>query len=279
VSLLPDSSPFLLLPVRIETRFRTVSPTAAPANIVVIAPTHQLLVRIYPDDCSIDTFQPMLSESELADVKGYWMNIWRAGGVENDQRGAGSALVAAHGSGRSGWLIDTFQPQNPPGPTKASPTDEILVIPTTAPLAAAQASAISTYWESVWVADGDATKINAANAALNAAVGATTATSLITDYAPFNLGDAPTAPPTKRTVALSVAFVVFPADPPTNQQTWSQAPQVRQFPDRFVVLGFNGNSPTLAAIRGPVPLPLFTGPDPSADPTADPTSCIHPDGP
>ncbi len=280
VSQLNDSSPFLLLPVRIETRFRTASPTAPPsANIVVTAPAHELLVRIYPDDCSIDTFEPMLSESELSDVKSYWMNIWRSGGVQNDQRAAWSSLVAAHGSGRSGWLIDTFQPQNLPGPTKASPTDEILVIPTTTPLAGAQASAISTYWQSVWLADGDATKVNAATAVLNAAVGSATATELIVDYAPFNLSDTPTAPLTKSTVALSVAFLVFPADPPTNQQTWSQAPQVRQFPDRFVVLGFNGSTQTLEAVGGPVTLPLYTGPDPSADPTVDPTSCIHPDGP
>ena len=80
VSQLPDNSPFLLFPVRIETRFRTVSPTVPSATIVVTAPPHQLLVRIYPDDCSIDTFEPMPSDSELADVKSYWMNIWRAGG-------------------------------------------------------------------------------------------------------------------------------------------------------------------------------------------------------
>ena len=61
-------------------------------------------VRIYPDDCSIDTFEPMLSGSELINIKAYWMNIWRAGEVENDQRGAWSSLVEAQGSGRAGWL-------------------------------------------------------------------------------------------------------------------------------------------------------------------------------
>ena len=48
-------SPFLLFPVRIETRFRTIA--AAPGNIAAAA-SHQLWVRIYPDDCSIDTFEP-----------------------------------------------------------------------------------------------------------------------------------------------------------------------------------------------------------------------------
>jgi hypothetical protein len=280
VSLLSDSSPFLLFPVRIETRFRTVSASVPAPGIGVAAPMHELLVRIYPDDCSIDTFEPMLSESELANVKSYWMNIWRAGSVENDQRGAWSRLVAAHGSGRAGWLVDNFQPVNiADEPKKAAVTDEILVIPTTTPLPDAQVPAIATYWKSVWLADGDAAKIDAANAALTAAVGPTTATDLIANYVPFNLGDKPVAPLTKSDVAVSAAFVVFPADPPTNLQTWSQAPQVRQFPDRFVVLGFNGSTQTIEAIGGPVTLPLYTGPDPSVDPKTDPDSCIHPDGP
>jgi hypothetical protein len=61
---LPDRSPLALLPVRIETRFATVSSREAPR--------HQLRVRIYPDDCSIDTFEPTLSTTEVANVKRYW---------------------------------------------------------------------------------------------------------------------------------------------------------------------------------------------------------------
>jgi hypothetical protein len=267
VGLLNDSSPFLLLPVRIETRFRA-------------ATTHELLVRIYPDDCSIDTFEPLLSQSELTNVKAYWMNIWRAGGVENDQRGAWARLVAAHGAGRAGWLADNFQPVNLAAqPTKVKATDEILVIPTATALSAAEATAISHYWKSVWLADGDTGRVDAAQAALSAAVGAARAAQLVSGYAPFNLTDGPGAPLTKTTVALSVAIVVFPPDPITTQQSWTHAPQVRQFPDCFVVLGFNGSSQTFEAVGAPITLPLYTGPDPSADPKADPTSSIHPDGP
>ena len=244
VALLSESSPFLLFPVRIETRFRAAPVTTPPPAIAVAAPaasaapSHQLLVRIYPDDCSIDTFEPLFSQSELTNVKAYWMNFWRAGGVENDQRAAWAALVAAQGSGRAGWLVDNFQPTNA-APTKVNTTDEILAIPTTAPLSAPAAGAITTYWQSVWLADGDTTRISAANAALTAAVGSGQASDLISGYAPFNLTDAPAPPLTKSSVGLSVAFVIFPADPPTTLQSWSQAPQVRQFPDRFVVLGFN----------------------------------------
>ncbi len=279
VSQLSDASPFLLLPVRIETRFRTSTSQRGQATPAAAAPQHELLVRIYPDDCSIDTFEPMLSGSELINIKAYWMNIWRAGEVENDQRGAWSSLVEAQGSGRAGWLADNYQPVNRAAePHKVNATDEILVIPTDAPLSSAEGDALSTYWQTVWIADDDPGKISAANTALSAAVGDTRAAQLIAAYVPFNLADIPSAPLTKQSVALSVAFVVFPPDPVTTQQSWTQAPQVRQFPDRFVVLGFNGTSQTLEAVGSPITLPLYTGPDPSADPNTDPTSSIHPDG-
>ena len=204
--------------------------------------------------------------------------MWRAGGVENDQRGAWSKLVAAHGAGRAGWLADSFQPVNiAEEPIKSEATDEILVIATTAPPGAADAIAISSYWQSVWVADGDAAQVAAANATLSAAVGASHAADLISGYAPFNLSDSP-VPLAKTAVNVSTAFVVFPADPATNLQSWSQAPRVNQFPDRFVVLGFNGASQTLEAVGAPVTLRLYAGPDPSVDPAVDPTATIHPDG-
>jgi hypothetical protein len=295
VSSLSDAAPFLLFPVRIETRFRTTTPvdaqpgkpvgqargTAVTEQPRIAAPgqIYELLVRIYPDDCSIDTFEPMLSQSELINVKSYWMNFWNAGGDENSQRGAWSSFVAAQSSGRAGWLADNFQPVNlAQAPTKTKATDEILVIPTDTPLAAAEAAAIATYWQSVWLADGDSGKVNVANAALTAAVGAARAAQLTADYVPYNLSDVAAKPLTKSSVGLSVAFVVFPPDPVTTQQSWSQAPQVRQFPDRFVVLGFNGTSQTFETVGLPVTLPLYTGPDPSADVKADPTSGIHPDG-
>ena len=278
VSKLSDRSPFVLFPVRIETRFRKTTPQRQP-EIAAASPQHELLVRIYPDDCSIDTFEPLLSQSELINVKAYWMNIWRAGGGDNDQRGAWGRLAGAHGSGRAGWLADNFQPLNIAAqPNKTKSTDEILVIPTDTPLSSPEASAVSEYWQSVWLADGDSGKVDAANAALTAAVGAARAAQLATDYVPFNLRDTPPAPLTKPAVALSVAFVVFPSDPVTTQHSWTQAPQVRQFPVCFVVLGFKGSLQTLEAVGASITLPLYTGPDPSADPNVDNTSSIYPDG-
>jgi hypothetical protein len=273
VGLLTDNSPFALFPVRLETRFVTETTETAAG-----APTSfRLLVRIYPDDCSIDTFETMLSATELSNAQRYWQNIWRAGGIEGDERAAWADLVAAHGSGRAGYIADTYQPVNlADQPVKTAATDEILVIPTQAPLDATEAAAISAYWSAVWAAT-DPAAVQAAAAGLDAAVGAARAAELLAAYVPFNLSDTPTPPATPQDVAVSTTFVVFPPDPPVKQAAWSQAPQLRQFPERFVVIGYVGGQPVLQAIGGLVTLPLDVGPDPSADPTTDPTSAIHPD--
>ena len=263
---LPDRAPLALLPVRIETRFTTAQSGRETLR--------RLLVRIYPDDCSIDTFEPMLSTTEVANAKRYWMEIWRAGGIADDERAAWRDLVAAHGSGRAGFIVDNYTPTNLPAPTRANAQDEILVIPTQTPLAAAEAAAISAYWEAVWLAADDAA-LQAAAAGLVAAVGAARADELIADYVPFDLKDVPPHPWTKEQVVLSVTFVVFDPDPPPKQSSWSQAPQAKQLPERFVVLGYRGGQVVLEEVaEHPVASPLYVGPDPSADPNAG----IHPNG-
>jgi hypothetical protein len=269
VGQLADASPFALFPVRLETRFKTVGS--------VDSTRHQLWVRIYPDDCSIDTFESMLSATELANAKLFWQAIWRAGGIEADRRAAWRDLVAAHGSSRSGYIVDTFRPSNlSDEPVKAQRSDEILVIPTTTPLASSEATAIANYWQAIWVANGNAAQQQTAQSNLVAAVGAARAAQLIATYQPYNLSDRPPPPLGKGDVALSTAFVIFPPDPLTKQSSWSQAPQVRRFPERFVVIGYTGGQQTLEAIGGVVTVPLYVGPDPSADPNTDPTSAIHP---
>ncbi len=90
---LNDATPILMMPVRIETRFKTFSiPGPIPGH-------HLLLVRIYPDDCWIDSFDPRLTEAEAASARAYWVGIWEAGGIEEQERAAWRSLVRAHGPG------------------------------------------------------------------------------------------------------------------------------------------------------------------------------------
>jgi hypothetical protein len=72
-----DREPVLLFPLRLETRWLG----------------RELLVRVFPDDCLVDSFDPDLSESEYDAVERYWTGVWRAGGEELGQRAAWRALA------------------------------------------------------------------------------------------------------------------------------------------------------------------------------------------
>ena len=261
ITQLNDQLPILMLPVRLETRFKTVTATGDDVS------RPQLWVRIYPDDCFIDTFEPTLSEAEIANAQLYWTGIWEAGGIEDQERGAWRGLVAGHGSGRAEWIISNYEPLNvAQQPTKALPHDVILTIPTEAPLDAAEEAATSAFWREVWLADGDKTKEDAARAVLDAAVGADRAAQIIARYRPVNIAEKPAAPRAKEQVNVSAAFVVFPntEDLDTKRHSWSRAPKVTMLPDRFVFLGYAGSGPPLVVVGEPVPSPLIVGPDPSA---------------
>ncbi|OUL36555.1 hypothetical protein BV375_00035 [Nostoc sp. 106C] len=253
VNQLSDDYPFLLLPVRLETRFRQ----------------NQLWVRVYPDECAVDSFEATLSEVEVKNAQTYWADRWRAGGFEEQRRGAWRGLVSSHGSGRATWIVQQYQPLNLNSePKKAAATDIILVIETETPLSNTEQTATVAYWRAVWLADGDRSLENTARLALNAAVGSDRATEIIQQYQPLNLEETPQSPLKKTDVVVSVAFVIFPPleNTTTKQQSWSQAPKVNVLPDRFVLIGYVNNQQVLLTIGNPIPLPLIVGPDPSASP-------------
>ena len=138
-------------------------------------------VRIYPDDCSIDTFEEMLSTTELANAKLYWQGDL----PRRRHRGRRARRLARAWSRRTARAApatsstptsrSTCRP-----PDKAAATDEILVIADAdAARARPRRRRIATYWQAVWLADGDARRSSrAARAALDAAVGAARAAEL-----------------------------------------------------------------------------------------------------
>src|SRR4029079_951198 len=80
---LPDDSPILLLPLRIETRFGTTVEEQTGRE------RHELWVRIYPDACSINSFDSELSTAEVSAATRFWQQFWRAGGGDADRGAAG----------------------------------------------------------------------------------------------------------------------------------------------------------------------------------------------
>ena len=258
---LPDDFPILLFPIRLETRFRT--DLERP----------QLWVRIFPDSCLVDTFEPALADVELDSARRYWRGIWRAGGIEADERGAWRGLVEAHGSGRAGWIVDTYRPANEAArPIKATPGDIVLVVSLETALAVPEAVAVAAFWRAVWRADGAAAAVDAARVVLASAVGAARAAELEALTQPYNLDDEPAGARSRTAVTSSVAFVILPP-PAAKDQPWSQAPRVELLPDRFVLTAEAGEE-RIELLGRPIPSPLIVGPDPFADPE----DALAPDG-
>ena len=250
-----DLTPILLMPVRLETRFKN---ERSPAGGLL----HELWVRIYPDDCWLDGFDPAMTDSELENVRRYWTSLWRAGGIEAQERAAWRALVESHGSGRAGYLVDVFQPVNPAArPTKAQPEDVILVIATDALPSPAEQAALAAFWREAWLADGDAQATAAARQALVASVGAARADELI---ASFPAAGFDVKVERSELQSVSAVWLALPTPPETKQSAWSRAPKLTLLPERFVFIGYRGEGPPLVVLGNPVPSELVAGPDPSA---------------
>ena len=83
-------APALLLPVRIETAFH--SPATGK---------FQLKVRLYPDQISIETHEPELTEHEVLRATAY---AARAAGIEEQKQDAWRALCKGVGVRRAAWI-------------------------------------------------------------------------------------------------------------------------------------------------------------------------------
>ncbi|WP_295116481.1 hypothetical protein [uncultured Chitinophaga sp.] len=254
-----DRTPVMLFPVRIETRFKK--------NAVAGAATDELWVRIFPDDALIDSFEELLSETELKNTILYWKQHWAAGGDENLERGAWRALAGNHGSGRASYLLEQYKPLNAAdAPLKAKAEDVILVIGGANVPTAPEQTMLATYWEKIWRVAGDAVQEQAAwDQLVLDAGGEPAATTLRDSYTPFNLDVVPAAPFTKPDAAFTLAFLQLP-DPEgiiTKAQSWSQAPLVDMLPERFVVTGYDQNNAVAFQELGRhIPSPLYVAPDP-----------------
>jgi hypothetical protein len=258
---LNDAIPVLLFPVRLETRFH--QPTIGIPGPTAAAPGPQLWIRIYPDDCQVDSFEELLTYSELANVREFWAAIWRAGGFEDQERGAWRSLVAASSSGRAAYIVQQYPADPAEKPSKVDSQDVVLVIVPQMTLTAAQQAAAFAYHIAVWKADGDAAQESAALAALEAAVGSATAGEILTKFVPEAKGQDPPQPFTRAQVRVSCAVLNLPAAPVTKTTAWTQAPRAYALPDQFVAMLFNSGTEVKRVVGGPVTDGLAVGPDPS----------------
>lgn len=253
ISRMDDAYPFLLLPVRIETRFKRIDNN------------NQLWIRIFPDDCAVDTFEKLLSETEVKNTVSYWNRLWQAGGVEDDERAAWRTLVSSHGSGRASYIISQYKPLNEADkPVKVKKTDIILVVSSpTVP-----DNAWRDYWTVILKSAGNKAAETTAYTDLVNVVGASTAAQGVKDYLPMDFAALSLLYKSDKTVDVKVVFQQLPAPGTTDTklQSWSQAPHVKVMPDCFVVSGYQNGSQVFEVTGSQIPSPLIVGPDPNATP-------------
>lgn len=258
---LPDRHPILLFPLRLETRFKTVDRQA------------QLWVRVYPDQCLAESFEPALTEAEAKNAQVFWAGIWRAGGVDAEERSAWRDLANAHGVGRASWIVKHHLPLNPSDqPQRTTPGDVLLVI-----IASADAPArTAEFWEKVWRTGGTEAAIVAARPALETEVGAATAARIVEEFTPVNLGQPPGAGGTRTTNGVKVTVIHFTplAEMALRRTSWSRAPQVRLLPERLVLLAWRGDTIEIEKEGATIQAPLAVGPDPAGTGDAQ----LKPDG-
>ncbi len=271
---LRDDVPILLFPLRLETRFKTVAGRDGQ-------PRPQLWVRVYPDECLVDTFEETLSEVELDSAGLFWREYFRAAGGEDAERAAWRGLLASHGSGRATWIVGHYRPRNPlrPGdphgdaalemkPQSIASGELLLVVSSEDALPTVEASALAAYWAAVWKAGGRSDLDALASAALTAAVGAARARELVSGFKPYNLAEAPPAGFTRGGTTVSVSFLVLPKRDAIDakSRSWMKAASASVLPERFVLLGYHGAEEVLNQLGEPVQAPLSVSPDPTATP-------------
>jgi hypothetical protein len=103
---MPDASPFLLLPLRIETKYG-----GTPDR-------RELLVRVFPDDAAVALHEKLLTTVEKDAGHEYWNAVARGHAapteVAKDQarQGAWNTLAGRHGAYRAGWIARATKPGN-----------------------------------------------------------------------------------------------------------------------------------------------------------------------
>jgi hypothetical protein len=101
VGALDPATPVLLLPVRLETRFRA-QPTGGGFD---------LLIRIYPDDVHVDSHEPGLIPAEVTAGQAFWEATWAASSAP-ERDAAWSRLVSRVGPTRAAWVARALTPTN-----------------------------------------------------------------------------------------------------------------------------------------------------------------------
>lgn len=257
-----NETPFLLFPLRMETRFKTVNDQP------------QLWVRVYPDECSVDSFEPLLSRKEVNNAARFWAEYYSAGKpadpanpgdkVIDRQKAAWALLVKAHGDGRAAWITRQLLPE----PTSTFPIrgpKTIILAIVSDNWNAAQQAVIVDLFKKLWFANKNDQLTRQIKNDFNAANPGMNADTIIDLYEPVNFSDTLPADIKREEADLQIAVVVFKDldQKAGKEHSWSQATRVNILPERLALIRFKGNDAMEPIFGNTITYPLFTSPDPS----------------
>lgn len=272
VNFLNKDYPILMLPLRLETRFKKLSEDR-----------HQLWLRVFPDDCSLDSFEPTLSESEIKRAESYWCAYYAAGDLVNNneeinnnlevrRKAAWKVLASGIQPGRADYIRKQYSPlENQNLKAKNSVEDVILTIPYSEEINDAVSEKLGVYWRQYFIANGDGIKISSAFDEFKKDLDPAYASELIKSYVPINLNEKVVTNAEK----VSVRFLQFKpiGDVDSRQTSWTKAIKATLLPERLTITAYNkmGNEfkEVLYHLGNIIPDPLIVGPDPSMDTNAE----------
>lgn len=242
ISQLDDSLPFLLFPVRIETRFMG----------------RELWVRVYPDDIAVHTHEKEFTRDDGDSGIEYWIQRTLAAPIEDPdereqlERGAWRSLVNSHGGTRASWIAAEIKRRvvEKEGGEDFSfmliRVEIANILADTQRTPAEKRAAISSLLES--------------NHPLVQLIRNPILSLLAADE---QLSDASREAILKAVNDGILTHLGFNLDE-LKAESWSRAPRTVVMPDRFVLLGFTGTARLEQPFPNAVANPLILGPNPQS---------------
>ena len=255
VQQLSDTHPILMFPLRLEVRFKSTGDQP------------QLWLRVFPDDCNINAKEELLSESALSNAKDFWIEMWKAGRIESEERSAWKRLVNSHGSGRAAWIIEQFMPDNADQrPAKPNKDHKILlVVNPSLSLSDAELQAAKSFWSATWLAQGKKKLKDEAYERLKSDLGEQIAQQIIKQFVPVNISEELPGDITEEQILLETLHLPSDEEFATTETSWNRAPEAVALPDRFAAVLYSGEEKRTALFDRRVKENLAVGPDPSLE--------------
>jgi hypothetical protein len=259
----PVDTPFLMFPLRLETRFKT------------LGIKRQLWVRVYPDECMTDSFEPLLSQKEVNNAARFWAEFYSAGlpsdpnnpeqKILDNQKAAWRLLVQTQGDGRAAWITRQLRPDDTSVfPIRRDKTHILSIVTDT--WNAAQAAVITGLFNDLWFANGNEKVIQQVKLNFDTNNPMLKAEDVINKYEPVNFYDKLPQELKREEASLAFAIVIFPdlATKAGKINSWTQSSKVRILPEKLALIRVKNGNPMVPIFGNNIPFPLPTSPDPTA---------------